>query len=197
MTSSAASAGKTGPTIDFADIEEHGPQTYRGVFDIPASELGRDPEVAGSARVEIETTVDKGNLVGEFIATGHSRSTIDLTCSRCVDPYPFANDANFRVVFRARPEISAADEEIEITSKEELDVEFYSDVAVPLRDLAVEQLQLAIPMKPLCDENCLGLCPTCGANRAHEKCSCGESVVDDRWGALQGIREVLAKKKDV
>lgn len=184
-------------TIDFDEIEEHGPQTYRGEFDIPASELGRDPEVAGSAHVEIETTVEKGNAPGEYIANSRSRSTIDLTCSRCVDPYPFANDSAFRVVFRARPEVSEENEEIEITDKEELDVEFYSDAAVPLRDLAFEQLQLTIPMKPLCDENCLGLCPTCGANRSREECSCGESVVDDRWGALKGIRDVLAKKKDV
>ena len=52
-------------------------------------------------------------------------------------------------------------------------------------------------MKPLCDENCLGLCPTCGVNRTREKCSCDESVVDERWGALKDMREELAKKKDV
>jgi len=49
----------------------------------------------------------------------------------------------------------------------------------------------------LCDESCLGLCAECGANRNREKCGCETSLVDDRWGALQGIREQLAKKKDV
>lgn len=192
-----SSSSQTSTTIDFAEIEELGPQTYRGEFDIPASELARDPEVAGSARVEIEATVDKGNAPGEYVANGKSRSTIDLTCSRCVDPYPFANESSSHVVFRARPEVSEENAEIEITDKEELDVEFYTEPAIPLRNLAVEQLQLAIPMKPLCDENCLGLCPTCGTNRSRETCSCGESVVDDRWGALKGIRDELARKKEV
>ena len=192
-----SSSTRNDTTIDFEEIEEHGPQTYRGAFDIPASELGRDPEVAGSAHVEIETTVEKGNAEGDYVANGTSRSTIDLTCSRCVDPYPFANESSFHVVFRARPEVSDENEEIEITDEEELDVEFYSEPAIPLRNLALEQLQLAIPMKPLCDENCLGLCPTCGANRSREECSCGESVVDDRWGALKGIRDVLTTKKEV
>jgi uncharacterized protein len=80
---------------------------------------------------------------------------------------------------------------------EDLDVEFYTERSISLRDLAAEQVQLAIPMKPLCDENCLGLCPNCGANRNRERCQCEAAVADDRWGALAGIREQLAKKKDV
>ena len=88
-------------------------------------------------------------------------------------------------------------EEVEITEKEELDVEFYSDRAIPLRDVALEQIQLSIPMKPLCDEDCLGLCPTCGVNRTRERCSCETAIVDDRWGALKDIREELSKKKNI
>jgi uncharacterized protein len=88
-------------------------------------------------------------------------------------------------------------EEIEIKEEEELDVEFYSDRVFPLRDLAVEQIQLSLPMKPLCDENCLGLCPTCGANRTREDCQCAASLVDDRWGALKAIGAELKKKNEV
>ena len=119
--------------------------------------------------------------------------TADLTCSRCAEPYPFANPSPFTVRFRPRPEASV-EEEVEITEEEELDVEFYSEPVIPLRELALEQVQLSIPMKPLCDENCLGLCPTCGVNRTREKCSCNEPVVDGRWGALKDLREELAKK---
>ncbi|MGH7486548.1 MAG: YceD family protein, partial [bacterium] len=98
--------------------------------------------------------------------------------------------------FRPRPQASGENEEVEITDQEELDVEYYSERAVPLKDLALEQVQLSIPMKPLCDEKCLGLCPTCGANRNREACKCELAATDDRWGALQGIREELAKKRE-
>ena len=182
--------------IDFNEIDEHGPQTYRGTFEIPNTELDR-AEVAGVGNIAIDTTVEKGDLPGEYVANGTATSTIDLACSRCVEPYPFANNSTFHVRFRPRVEASVENEEIEITDKEELDVEFYTERQVPLRDLAVEQLQLAIPMKPLCDESCLGLCPTCGANRSREKCSCEASITDDRWGALKEIRDELTKKKDV
>lgn len=182
--------------IHFDTIDEHGPQTVSGSWDIPASEFEGD-DVAGDVQFKLEATVAKGDVDGEYVADGESSFTADLVCSRCAEPYPFANTSTFHVRFQPRPEVSEENEEIEITDKEELDVEFYSERSVPLRDLAVEQIQLSIPMKPLCDEGCLGLCPQCGVNRSREKCSCGDSVVDDRWDALKGIRDELTKKKDV
>jgi uncharacterized protein len=182
--------------IRFDEIDEHGPQTVRGAYDFTTTELDRF-EAAGGAHVEIEATVSQGHREAEYVADGTSVLTSDLECSRCVEPYPFANTSSFHVRFRPRLEVSDENEEIEITDKEELDVEFYTERTIPLRELALEQVQLAIPMKPLCDENCLGLCLTCGAVRSREHCSCESSIVDARWGALQGIREELLKKKDV
>jgi uncharacterized protein len=182
--------------IKFDEIDEHRPQTYQGRFEIPASELDRD-EVAGTSTIELEARVESSGTPGEYLADGDSRVTMDLNCSRCLDPYPFANSAKFHVRFRPRPEGSGEEnEEVEIRGEDELDVEFYSQRSVPLRDLASEQIQLAIPMKPLCSDNCLGLCPKCGANRNREQCNCEEAGTDERWGALQGIREQLAKKNN-
>ncbi len=183
-------------TIDFDVIDESGPQTFRGTYDFAVSDLDR-PELAAIGGVAIEVRVDVGGLDDEYVADGTVTYTTDLSCSRCVEPYPFANASAFHVRFRPRPVTSGENEEVEITDSEELDVEFYSERAIPLRDLALEQIQLTIPMKPLCDENCLGLCPTCGVNRVRESCACATSVTDERWGALKDIKAELAKKKDV
>jgi uncharacterized protein len=182
--------------IDFNAVDELGPQTYHARFDVSASDLERD-EVASVGTASIDATVQQGGAEGEYVADGTVSFTADLSCSRCLEPYPIASNSSFHIRFQPRPEASVENEEVEITDKEELDVEFYSERTVPLRHLALEQIQLTIPMKPLCDENCLGLCPTCGANRAREECSCETSLVDERWGALADIRESLAKKKDV
>jgi len=182
-------------SIDFETIDELGPQSYRGTFDFTAAEIDRQ-EVSNIGKASIEVNVQQGDLEDEYIAEGTATFTADLECSRCVEPFPFANTSAFHVRFRPRPEASEENEEVEITAKEELDVEYYSDRVLPLRDLALEQIQLSLPMKPLCDEKCLGLCPTCGVNRTRQSCSCGESVADHRWGALESIREELAKKKD-
>jgi uncharacterized protein len=184
--------------INFDDIDKHGPQTYSATFEISPAELERD-ELAAVGPVVIEVRAEKGSLPGEYIADGTAAFTADFTCSRCVEPYPVANRSAFHVRFRPRPEGSAEgeEEEIEITAAEELDVEYYVERQVPLRDLAIEQIQLSVPMKPLCEEGCLGLCSQCGANRNRESCDCAKSIVDERWGALAGIREELAKKKNV
>jgi uncharacterized protein len=182
--------------IDFDVIDEHGPQTYRGTYDLAASELKRE-EVADSAQIRIEATVDNGDAAAEYVADGTSTFTADLSCSRCAEPFPFANTSTFHVRFRPRPQVTREGEEIEITDKEELDVEFYSERTVPLRDLALEQIQLSIPMKPLCEESCLGLCPQCGANLSREECSCKSEMSEERWGALKDIRDELARKKNV
>lgn len=183
-------------TIQFDVIDEHGPQSYRGAFDLSASELGRE-ELVAPGQVQIEATVQKGEGAGEYVADGTSTFTADLSCSRCVEPFPFAQTSTFHVRFRPRPQVTREGEEIEITDKEELDVEFYSERTIPLRDLALEQVQLSIPMKPLCEDSCLGLCPQCGANRSREKCTCQASITDERWVALKDIRDELARKKNV
>lgn len=184
--------------IQFDVVDEHGPQTYRGTYEIAASEFESAEEISGPARVTIDVRADKGNSEGEYELQGEADFTIDLTCSRCVEPFPFANKSPFHVRFRPRPEPSGEEnEEVEITNSEELDVEFYSERSIPLRDLAMEQIQLSLPMKPLCEESCLGLCPVCGKNRSREACSCGQAEADPRWEALKGIREQLNKKKDM
>jgi uncharacterized protein len=183
--------------IVFDDIDKNGPQNYSGSYDIAPADVER-VEVENLGTVAIDVRADKGNLPGEYILEGSSRFTADLTCSRCVEPFPFANSSTFHVRFRPRPEGSGDEnEEIEISAPEELDVEFYSERTVPLRDLALEQIQLSIPMKPLCDESCLGLCPKCGSNRSRESCKCEVLITDDRWDALKGIRDQLTRKKDV
>jgi uncharacterized protein len=181
--------------ISFDEIDKDGPQSFQRTFELTEKELDRH-EVTGLGPVELEATAQKADLPGEYLVDGSARFTADFGCSRCLEPYPFANASEFHLRFRPRPEVSPESEEIEL-APEELDIEFYSDRSIPLRDLAIEQIQLAIPMKPLCDENCLGLCPQCGANRNREACRCEATATDERWGALAGIREELARKKDV
>ena len=53
--------------------------------------------------------------------------------------------------------------------------------------LAWEEFSLALHVKPLCGENCKGLCPGCGCNRNRESCNCVSSGGDPRLAALRGL----------
>lgn len=180
--------------IQFDEIDKNGPQTYSRSYELTPADLKRD-ELANVGPVAIEVSAGKGHLPGEYLVDGNASFTADLECSRCVDPYPFASSSTFHLRFRPRPAGSGADDEIEVAS-EELDVEFYAERAIPLRHLASEQIQLSIPMKPLCTENCLGLCPKCGANRNTASCKCEVAIGDSRLAALHDIRDQIAKKRE-
>ena len=67
-------------------------------------------------------------------------------------------------------------------------IEDFSGDEVDISELIREDLLLEIPMKTVCNETCLGLCPSCGQNLNESKCSCepispGPSV----WDALDGL----------
>jgi uncharacterized protein len=64
-----------------------------------------------------------------------------------------------------------------------------------LRAVAAEQIQLALPLKPLCREGCAGLCPTCGANRNRIECGCRSTEVDPRLSALLDLRDRLDRAR--
>ncbi|HEV7484252.1 MAG TPA: DUF177 domain-containing protein [Thermoanaerobaculia bacterium] len=180
--------------IVFDDLDKYGPQHFERTFQFPTEELARI-ELVSIGPVSLVADARKGDLPAEYLADGTTTFTADFLCSRCVEPFPFANASEFHLRFRPRPEISEENAEVEVTP-DELDVEFYTERAISLRHLANEQIQLAIPMKPLCTDRCLGLCVQCGANQNGEGCSCAETVIDTRFAALAGIREQLAKKNE-
>ncbi len=184
--------------VDFDAVDQYGPQQFALEASIEADALGLE-EFAGVTAVSLAGSATKGDLPGEYLLAGNLKYTTDLVCSRCVDPFPFANDSAFTVRYRPRKaELTSAgaDAELEI-SDEELDLEYYTERHVDLRVLAIEQVQLSIPMKPLCEETCLGLCAQCGANLNRGACECRNDVVDQRWDSLRGIREQLLNKKKI
>lgn len=64
------------------------------------------------------------------------------------------------------------------------------DLAEAVRQYAT----LALPIQPLCREACAGLCPLCGADRNVTACGCQETVIDQRWAALAGLKETSQER---
>lgn len=58
-----------------------------------------------------------------------------------------------------------------------------------LRPMVREALLLDAPANPVCRDDCAGICPTCGVDRNSTTCSCEVLVRDDRWAALDALRD--------
>jgi len=109
-----------------------------------------------------------------------------LECSRCLVAYRFESSEDFGLVLYPRP--AEAAEEVELT-RGDLDAFFYDEPVVELSPIALERVQMALPMKPLCQPDCKGLCPECGKDLNAGPCACAREAADPRWEALRALRE--------
>ena len=58
--------------------------------------------------------------------------------------------------------------------------------------MAAEQILLNLPLKPVCEPGCKGLCPTCGVNRNQIECDCRSEAVDPRFAPLLDLKERMS-----
>ena len=147
-------------------------------FDVPPDDFRIGSPVAIQA--EVSKDGSKVRLVGRL--TG----LLELDCGRCLDPFTIPVDTAFDLLFLpASHKAGAGEREV---ADDDVGVSFYADDHIDLAEVIREQFYLAIPMKPLCREDCKGLCPVCGTNRNREACSCQSEWVDPRLEPLRKIK---------
>jgi len=151
------------------------------VFEVPLERLSR-PEIVSLEPVRFHGRLEKADT--GFHIDGEIQLTGSVTCSRCLREVPFKRRASVSWVFA--PEHERPNESDLELAAEDLDVIWYSDLVVPLDPLIDEQIQLELPMKPLCEEGCRGLCAQCGADLNSAACAC-EAPADDRWTPLRSL----------
>ena len=79
-----------------------------------------------------------------------------------------------------------ADTEREV-GEDDLGTSYYRNDEIDLNELLREQFYLVLPMKPLCQENCRGLCSQCGTNLNTDTCECAPVWEDPRLSVLKGL----------
>ena len=161
----------------FTEPREHLERTY------PASVFGtiEDFTVADSVLLEfdIEKIRDRSRLVGRLT------TRLRVTCCRCAEPCDVAVDTAFDLRY-APQERNTGTGESEIDA-DDLSTAFYRDEQIDLGQLMREQFYLALPMKPLCRAECLGVCAVCGGNLNVTQCGCSAEWRDSRLTALKGL----------
>jgi uncharacterized protein len=140
-------------------------------------------------RVELGMDIAKAD--SRFELAGRLTAVLELSCSRCLEPLRWPVDATFRLRYQPSS-FDVAVEGDRAVDEDDFEVAFYEGDTIDLGQLMREQFYLALPMKPLCRDECRGLCPVCGANRNTTTCAC-----DAAWGdpRLAGLKDLL--KKDV
>lgn len=128
-----------------------------------------------------------------FEVKGRILATLQLECGRCLEPFRFPVDLEVDLTYVPHPDEAgghAQDDEVELAD-EDLTTAYYRDDVLDLGHLLREQFLLAMPMRPLCQESCRGLCPQCGANLNTDTCGCQTEWQDPR---LSGLRALIDKQ---
>jgi uncharacterized protein len=137
-------------------------------------------DVRGNAKV---TRLNDGVLV-----QGDVEANVQLQCSRCLEDLSLPVEARLEEQFQPTVDVEtghaitrAEDEEDDTVFK--IDANHLMDLTEPVRPA----LLVAIPMRPLCREDCRGLCPECGASLNYVDCGHNQESPDSRWEALKAL----------
>ncbi|WP_217234684.1 DUF177 domain-containing protein [Streptomyces sp. AC555_RSS877] len=183
------------------------------VFD--THELGRRPGALQRLTREIDAPKDLGiqevigvpegapmkldlrleSVMEGVLVTGTARARAKGECVRCLEPLELLLEADFQEMFsypdaddRGRVKAEPADDAEGAVPDE--DMLFIEDGLFDLEPVLRDAVVLSLPMQPVCQEDCLGLCSECGA-RLTDDPDHHHDAVDIRWAALQGLADSL------
>jgi len=121
---------------------------------------------------------------------------IELECSRCLARYRHGLHEPFRLILEpvgtrspADPEAAEALRRDGVCLGDEIEAGWFRGDEIDLGGFFREMISLALPVKPLCDEDCPGLCPLCGIELGKTKCDCREAKPDSPFAVLAVLRD--------
>ena len=136
---------------------------------------GQDVRVTGDVKL-IRT--DRG-----ILAKGNLATELEIECSRCLEPYLYPVKVKFEEEYFPTIDVLSG---LPVEVPEEQPVYFTIDEShiIDLDEAIRQYALLAIPMKPLCKEDCAGICPGCGENLNLKTCKCLPDTKDTRIAGL-------------
>ncbi len=178
--------------IDLAKVREsEQPLLVEADFDERALRITED----GLARLESPAHAWlKVTVHGDAVrVTGKVRADLRIVCCRCANSFGRKLEKGFDLDYARDPEVKPDGEEVAL-SYSDLGVGFYHNDELDLRNVVAEQIFLDVPMKPLCREDCHGLCDQCGADLNQGDCGCVRKSPDPRLAPLLDLKRRLNER---
>jgi len=152
-------------------------------------------ELAAADRGSFAVALRAHRMGGDLYLAGRLEGRVELGCSRCLARYVQPLHEEFRLVLEpagervlAEPEAAKALERDGLALADELEAGWFQGAELHLGAFFRELVALALPVQPLCREDCRGLCPRCGTDLNLEVCSCQETSRESPFAALEVLR---------
>lgn len=170
--------------IEVEKLSERG-EEFERIYSLDEFSLeDEDAQLASNVRVSGHVSRKRG----EVSLRGSIDTAVELRCDRCLAPVAQPVKIDFKAEL-GTDETSATETESTGLQDAEMDFSIYEGGAINLDEIVREQILLALPARHLCSDDCLGLCPTCGANLNERACDCERHEIDPRWSALAELKK--------
>lgn len=177
--------------IRLDDINETGLTREYAASVAEFPELSGLEQRGGIAFPEPIVTKLRAYRVNEMVEVeGSVTTSARYDCSRCLRNFTAPLAIDFALTFvRELPAVSDEEsgEELELNA-EDLGLELLSGEEIDLHEMVQEQVLLGLPLQPLCDGACRGLCPHCGADLNMESCGCAGDGFGGKFSALKDLK---------
>jgi uncharacterized protein len=127
---------------------------------------------------------------GILRVTGRVQAAPQLECSRCLKSFPYPVDAELSVELAPLKTLGPSSEHELVEG--ELSTEFYQGDAIEPIEIVREQLLIALPMVPIHDQDCKGLCSACGMDLNEKTCGCRNDH-GETTGAFSELKNLFKK----
>jgi uncharacterized protein len=148
-------------------------------------------EIKQVAPVEVTATAEL--LEGQIRIEGQLETKIEMVCARCLEPVVEDVNRSFDLLYAPLPKGAKPKEDR--LKDDDTEIGFFEGDGLFLADMLREQVLLALPLKVICQSDCRGLCPNCGANLNHEECRCETHATDPRLAPLARLKQDWLKKQ--
>lgn len=147
--------------------------------------------VFGIRRVVVDLDIQKSD--DEYFCQAGISAVVTLECSRCLGQYETELSTSTDFIVSSK----VTYEELRKEAEDDENYVFYQGEAqvVDLYEIVRQTIILAVPMMPICSDNCRGLCPICGTNLNLHECNCHYEQINERWNGLKDLKNSLTKKR--
>ena len=160
-------------------------KTYTRTIEAPA-DLGHDVYgVPKGSPVVLELRLEA--IIDGVLVTGSATAHVVGECVRCLTDLEDDLEFDFQELYVYEPTVGEDADEDELALEDDL-----LDLEPVLRDAVV----LALPLNPVCDPDCPGLCPECGARLADDPDHTHGPAIDPRWAALTNLTDNSSGAED-
>lgn len=186
--------------VNIDEIKEAG---LERAWDLPREtidEMVKGDQAEHRARGPMHVDAVLRRLDRRVLLEAHARAALSAPCGRCLRAVEVEVPLDFELSFVPSEPRHGHDDGEETDDRpgkgkagsfeaEDVNEETYSGKVIDLDPVVREQLLLALPSYPVCQEGCKGLCSVCGANLNERDCGCDRHVPDPRWAGLEKLKQ--------